>query len=164
MGSLLSCCCSLLSSLLSPLCSLSGRYGVKKGWLPSGGFIAGPRADCSGLSALLSLLSSFCCLLSLLAVFLCRCHSFLRSKVAPAPFDLRIGPPTSPATASTLCGSLPGPAECAKRLNNNKMSADQEMPLGEEHLEEPSAAALSSSDGPSSAAPQAPPWRSGGHS
>ena len=34
------------------------------------------------------------------------------------PFDLCIRPSTSPPTASTLCGSLPGPAECAKRLNN----------------------------------------------
>ena len=119
MGSLLSYCCSLLSSLLSLLCSLSGRYGARKGWFPSGGFIAGPLAASSGLSALFSLLSSFCSLLSLLSSLFCRCHSFLRSHFAPAPFDLRIRPSTSPPTASTLCGTIPGPAECAKRLNNN---------------------------------------------
>ena len=118
MGSLLSSFFSLLSSLLSPLRSLSGRYGARKGWFPSGGFIAGPLAASGGLSALFSLLSSFCSLLSLLSSLLSRCHSFLRSYFAPAPCDLRIRPPTSPPTASTLCGSLPGPAECAKRLNN----------------------------------------------
>ena len=115
--SLLSSLFSLLSSLFSPPFWL--RYGARKGWFPSGGFIAGPLAASGGLPALFSLLSSFCSLLSLLSSLLSRCRSFLRSYFAPAPCDLRIRPSTSPPTASTLCGSLPGPAECAKRLNNN---------------------------------------------
>ena len=64
------------------------------------------------LSALFSLLSSLSALFPLLSLLLI-CQIALRT----CPFDLCIRPSTSPPTASTLCGSIPGPAECAKRLN-----------------------------------------------
>ena len=65
----------------------------------------------SGFSRdLFSLLSSLFSLLSLL----------LTSQIAlrTSHFELRIRPSTPLPTASTLCGTIPGPAECAKRLNN----------------------------------------------
>ena len=65
--------------------SLLRRYGVGKGRSPSGGFISGPLAASSGLSALFSLLSSLCSLLSMHSSLFSRCRSFLRSHFAPAP-------------------------------------------------------------------------------
>ena len=97
----------------------SGEAGrCRKGSVPlwrlhcgtSGGLLG---SLCSLLSSLFSVLSSLSALFPLLSLPLI-------SQIAPrtCPFDLRIRPSTSPPTASTLCGSLPGPAECAKRLNN----------------------------------------------
>ena len=67
------------------------------------------------LSALFSLLSSLSALFPLLSLLL-----ISQIALRTCPFDLCIRPSTSPPTASTLCGSLPGPAECAKRLNITK--------------------------------------------
>ena len=108
----------LLSSLFSPLSSLLPERAVRcpKGLVPLWRLHCGTSGGLWG--SLCSLLSPFCSLLSLLSSLLSRCRSFLRSYFAPAPFDLPIRPATSPPTASTLCGSLPGPAECAKRLNH----------------------------------------------
>ena len=64
------------------------------------------------LSALFSLLSSLSALFPLLSLLL-----ISQIALRTCPFDLCIRPSTSPPTASTLCGSIPGPAECAKRLN-----------------------------------------------
>ena len=62
------------------------------------------------LSSLFSLLSSLSALFPLLSLLL-----ISQIALRTCPFDLGIRPSTSPPTASTLCGSLPGPAECAKR-------------------------------------------------
>merc|ERR1712078_891477 len=64
------------------------------------------RACLSSLFPLLSLL-----LISEIALRTCR-------------FELCIRPSNPLPTASTLCGTLPGPAECAKRLNNNDNSTN----------------------------------------
>ena len=66
------------------------------------------------LSALFSVRSSLSALFPLLSLPL-----ISQIALRTCPFDLCIRPSTSHPTASTLCGSLPGPAECAKRLNNN---------------------------------------------
>merc|ERR1712078_264426 len=61
------------------------------------------------LSSFFSLLSSLCPLLSLLLfsqIALRSCH-----------LELRIRPSTPLPIHSTLCHTIPGPAECAKRLN-----------------------------------------------
>ena len=64
-------------------------------------FMGGARINCQ--------LRCCCCLWRLLGIAL---------------LEPCIRPSTSPPTASTLCGSFPGPAECAKRLNNiNKNNA-----------------------------------------
>ena len=89
-----------------------GRYGVEKGRSPSGGLISGPLAASWGLSALFSLLSSLSALFPLLSLPL-----ISQIALRTCPFDLCIRPSTSPPTAATLCGTIPGPAECAKRLN-----------------------------------------------
>ena len=116
---------SFLFSLLSSLCPRSrdeatrgpnrGRYGVEKGrplWLgplaASFGDLWRPLWVCL-LSSLFSLLSALFPLLSLLLVSqiaLRTCH-----------FELCIRPSNPLPTTSTLCGPIPGPAECAKRLN-----------------------------------------------
>ena len=107
----------LLSSLFSPLSSPLPERAVRcpKGLVPlwrlhcgtSGGLFG---SLCSLLSSLFVLLSSLSALFPLLSLPLI-------SEIAlrTFPCDLRIRPSTSPPTASTLCGSLPGPAECAKR-------------------------------------------------
>ena len=117
---------SSLFSLLSFLCSLPSslpgadpfRYhpallGPNLCVLPPSHL---DRACFSLLASLFSLLSSRFSLLSALFPLL---SLLLISQIAlrTCPFDLCIRPSTSPPTASTLCGSLPGPAECAKRLN-----------------------------------------------
>ena len=68
---------------------------------------------CSLLSSLFSVLSSLSALCPLLSLPL-----ISQIALRTCPFDLCIRPSTSPPTASTLCGTIPGPAECAKRLNN----------------------------------------------
>ena len=73
----------------------------------------------SALSALFSLLSSLPPLFPLLSLLL-----ISQIALRTCPFDLCISPSTSHPTASTLCGSLPGPAECAKRLNNNSSGSN----------------------------------------
>ena len=117
MGSLLSSFFSLLSSLLSLLCSLVVAVRCPKGLVPlwrlhcgtSGGLFG---SLCSLLSSLFVLLSSLSALFPLLSLPL-----ISQIALRTCPCDLRIRPSTSPPTAATLCGSLPGPAECAKRLN-----------------------------------------------
>ena len=91
-----------------------GRHGIEKGWPPSGGLIWGHLAASFGvssffflLSSLFSLLSSLFSLLSLLFIS----HIALRTCL----FELRMRPSDPLPTASTLCGTIPGPAECAKR-------------------------------------------------
>ena len=100
--------------------SLFRRDGVGKGRSPSGGLISGPLAASWGLSALFSLLSSLFSVLSSLSALFPLLSLPLISQIAlrTCPFDIGIRPSTSPPTASTLCGTIPGPAECAKRLSN----------------------------------------------
>ena len=66
----------------------------------------------SALSALFSRLSPLPPLFPILSLLL-----ISQISLRPCPFHLCIRPSTSHLTASTHCGSLPGPAECAKRLN-----------------------------------------------
>ena len=70
---------------LDPVCRGPNprRYGVEKGWSPSGGLIWGPRAASWGLSSVFSLLSSLSSLRS--SLFCSHCCSFLRSHFAPVP-------------------------------------------------------------------------------
>ena len=112
--SLLSSLFSLLSSLfslLSSLFSLSSLFCLCSSLcsLPSLGPNLFRPSPPFPLCSLLSSLSPLFPLLSLLLIYqiaLRTCH-----------FDLCIRPSTSPPTASTLCGTIPGPAECAKRLH-----------------------------------------------
>ena len=104
---------SLLSSLFS--CSLpsalglemkppEGQYGVEKGWPPS-----------SALSSVLTLLSSPFYLLSYLYLFSLLLHSHIA--VPANHFYHCIRPSNQLPTDTTLCGTIPGLAECAKRVN-----------------------------------------------
>ena len=108
---------SVLASLCSLPSSLLGAYPF-----PCHPAMLGPnhcvlrpshldRYCLSVLASLFSLLSAIFPLLSLLLISqiaLRTCH-----------FELCIRPSNPLPTASTLCGTIPGPAECAKRLNKN---------------------------------------------
>ena len=84
----------------------------------SGGLIWGPLAASLGLSSVFSLLSSPFSLLSALFPLL---SLLLVSQIAlrTCHFELCIRPSNPLPIHSTLCLTIPGPAECAKRLNNN---------------------------------------------
>ena len=113
---------SVLASLCSLPSSLLGAYPF-----PCHPAILGPnhcvlrpshldRACLSLLASRFSLLSSLFSLLSALFPLL---SLLLISQIAlrTCHFELCIRPSNPLPTASTLCGTLPGPAECAKRLN-----------------------------------------------
>ena len=126
--SLLSSLFSLLSSLFSRCCSTresanpvavqfllqqgSSRFSLRSSLVsPRARPFSLPSRPSGTEPSLFSLLSSLFPLLSLLL--------FSQIPLRDCHFDLCIRPSTARQTASTLCGSLPGPAECAKRLNND---------------------------------------------
>ena len=119
-GGLLGSVCSLLSSLFSllllvvvlrrldPMRRVSNSTHDKPCQLSC----CCSQLERLALCALFSLLSSLPPLFPLLSLLL-----ISQIALRTCPFDLSIRPSTSHPTASTLCGSLPGLAECAKRLN-----------------------------------------------
>ena len=79
--------------------------------------IAGRSADPLILIVLVSLFSLLSSLFSLLSALFPLLSLLLISQIAlrTCHFELCIRPSAPLPTASTLCGTIPGPAECAKR-------------------------------------------------
>ena len=97
-----------ISSLFS---LLSSRFSLRSSLFS---LLSPPVSLLSSLSALFPLLSSLSALFPLLSLLL-----ISQIALRTSHFELCIRPSLPLPIHSTLCLTIPGPAECAKRLNNN---------------------------------------------